>query len=373
MNPRSWVLAALVVAGCEEDQSGLPIAGENGSGPNRGRTAFIPPAECKDAPVPPPTLVCTGLYADLASKTLAAGVRAYVPAIPLWSDAAEKTRWIGLPAGTTIDASDPDEWVFPVGTKLWKEFSLAGRRIETRLWQKVSPTFWTHAAYAWNEDETAARLSMGGDIPLGDGTYHIPTDDECEKCHRGRTEHILGFGAVELGLEGADGVTLDTLSSEGLLSPPPAATHLIIGDDGTGAAAPALGWMHVNCGVPCHNDNPRATAQPSGLRLRLSPADLDGRPVTDLDVRTTTLGVTVQAANWSGRVRIIPGNPTDSLLYDLVAHRGEGKQMPPFASRIVDPAAVAQIEAWIRAMPAAHHPDAAATAAGEPAGPHWTQ
>jgi hypothetical protein len=34
-----------------------------------------------------------------------------------------------------------------------------------------------------------------------------------------------------------------------------------------------------------------------------------------------------------------------------VSHRGEGKQMPPFASRLVDDASVALIEAWIRAMP----------------------
>jgi len=73
-----------------------------------------------------------------------------------------------------------------------------GRRVETRLWQKVRDQFWVDATYAWNGDESAAVQSGGGDIPFAGGIYHIPTQDECEKCHRGRTEHILGFEQVEL-------------------------------------------------------------------------------------------------------------------------------------------------------------------------------
>ncbi len=80
---------------------------------------------CANGAVPPSTLACTGLYADIVTKTLAPGVRFYAPAVPLWSDAAQKGRWIQLPAGTQIDASDPNEWTFPVGTKVWKEFSKA--------------------------------------------------------------------------------------------------------------------------------------------------------------------------------------------------------------------------------------------------------
>jgi hypothetical protein len=347
MNRCPFILAVFVLAACDERE------------PPVGGVVFTLPPECADAPVPPPSLVCTGLFADVANKTVAPGVREYAPALSLWSDGADKRRWIGLPEGTTIDASDPNEWVFPVGTRFWKEFSQDGRRVETRLWQKLTPTFWANAAYAWNEEETEATRTVGGDIPFGDATYHIPTDDECEKCHRGRTEKILGFGAVELGLAGASGVTLEMLAAEGVLDPLPASTNLTIGDDGTGAAAPALGWMHVNCGTTCHNGNSRAMGYPSGLRLRLDPNDLDGRPLTDIEPRTTSLGVTVQAANWRGRVRIIPGNPIDSLLYDLISHRGEGQQMPPFATRVVDEAGVALVEEWIRRLPPPQ-PDAGA-------------
>jgi hypothetical protein len=353
-------LAGLLFGGCSEVEPPVWDAGDPGGLPPE---SFVLPAHCDRARQPPETLECTGLYSDIGLKILAPGVRGYTPAFALWSDGAEKNRWISLPPGTTIDGTDPKEWVFPVGTKLWKEFVMEGRRVETRLWQKASPTFWVNGTYAWNAEESAATRNGGGDIPFGSGTYHIPTQDECEKCHRGRTEHILGFGAVELGLPGAAGMTLETLAAEGLLSPPPASTSLTIGDDGTGAAAPALGWLHANCGATCHNENQLAPAFQAGMRLRLDPAHLDGRPVADLPLITTTIGVTVQAASWRGRVRIVAGDPEQSLLYSLISRRGSGMQMPPVASNVVDQENVARVGEWIRRMAAppapADPPDAA--------------
>src|SRR5690554_4584581 len=66
----------------------------------------------------PATLRGTGLYAD--EDTLADGVIAFEVAWPLWSDGSTKERFLWLPEGTAIDASDPDRWAFPVGTKAWK-------------------------------------------------------------------------------------------------------------------------------------------------------------------------------------------------------------------------------------------------------------
>src|SRR5579863_72612 len=45
--------------------------------------------DCSNQSVPPSTLECTGLYSDIATKTLAAGVQSYAPAVPLWSDGAQ--------------------------------------------------------------------------------------------------------------------------------------------------------------------------------------------------------------------------------------------------------------------------------------------
>jgi hypothetical protein len=340
-------------SGDASPDSGVP-AGEAG----------LPPA-CANESVPPSTLVCTGLYADIATKILASGVQFFQPAVPLWSDNAQKTRWIQLPPGTRIDASDPNEWRFPIGTKVWKEFSKNGRRIETRLFQKVDngpPPIWAHTAYAWNADESAAIASGGGDIVLDSdgGTYHIPTFAECEKCHNGRTDNLLGFEQVSLGMQGAQGLTLPELINQRLIAPLPTQIQLTIGDDGTGVAAPALAWIHINCGVSCHNGNSSSSAYARGMRLRLDPTLLDGRPVTaaEFDSLSTTIGARATSTQWVAPVhwtRIVPGDPNQSLLVQLISHRGTNNpakgQMPPIATSIVDTVDVASVVEWVSRIP----------------------
>jgi hypothetical protein len=362
-------LVGAPVGGAAGGVGGAATTGDGSSSSEGGASAA-----CAGESVPPSTLACTGLYTDIVAKTLAPGVRSYTPAVPLWADGAEKARWIALPPGTQIDVTNPSEWTFPVGTKVWKEFSKYGKRVETRLFQKVSagpPPYWVHTTYAWNADESAAITSGGGDITLepDGGTYHIPTFAECEECHNGRTDHILGFEQVSLGLAGAAGLTLAELVSEGLVTPAPSQTTLTIGDDGTGADAPALAWLHINCGVTCHNTNSNSTAYQAGMHLRLDPALLDGRQVTisTFDPLSTTIGVPAVSAAWVEPVqwtRIVPGDPTDSLLVQLISNRGTdnvvGGQMPPIASLVVDTADVANVVAWVSKMPGAPGSDAGA-------------
>src|SRR4051812_6813468 len=106
--------------------------------------ACDPPDACDDiAPselaLVPILLSQTGLYADIGSELVADGVLPFAPAFPLWSDGADKRRYVFLPPGQVIDSSRMDSWGFPEGTKLWKELTRDGVRIETRLLQKVGP------------------------------------------------------------------------------------------------------------------------------------------------------------------------------------------------------------------------------------------
>src|SRR5262245_15290995 len=80
----------------------------------------------------------TGLYRDIVAKTVMDDLVAYQPAYPLWSDGAAKRRWMRLPPGTRIDTSDAEHWRFPVGTRFFKEFSLDGVLLETRLIERVA-------------------------------------------------------------------------------------------------------------------------------------------------------------------------------------------------------------------------------------------
>src|SRR5687767_9983187 len=136
--------------------------------------AFLTPVEViaqTPATSPPRNLQDTGLYADFKTLQVDSKHLAFSPQYPLWSDGAAKRRWISLPPGTVIDGSDPDAWVFPVGTRFWKEFSFDGQRVETRYLERQADGQWLYAAYAWSPDGREAHLAPDrgrmGVYPLG--------------------------------------------------------------------------------------------------------------------------------------------------------------------------------------------------------------
>lgn len=322
-------------------------------------------ADCPDAGASlgaPKDLRCTGLYAPGPSSTIASDVREYAPAHPLWSDSAEKTRWVRLPPGQKIDTSDMDEWTFPVGTKFWKQFVLGGKKIETRFLWKVDASTWLKTTYKWDAAESTATRFDSGEWPGasgGDaGAYEIPSAAKCSQCHGGRKDQVLGFEAVNLGLPGATGITLASLVSDGLLTNPPPATSLTIPEDTTGVAGPALGWLHSNCGITCHSKSPGASCGFKGMVLRLAydelhPSDGGAASVKSLKAYTTTYEVTASLAPAPDK-RIAHGNPSGSAISYLIGRRdptNANGQMPPLASHQVDTAHVDAVNAWISALP----------------------
>jgi hypothetical protein len=367
--------AALYTGCSDSEEQPLVTAGVDASSADRviavpeagGDVAVDAPAEppCADAGgAAPQELRCTGLYASFAQKTLAPGVRPYAPAVPFWSDGAEKERWLYLPPGTTIDTSNLDEWVFPVGTKVWKQFSIGGVRIETRLFWKVDPTRWVRTTYRWSADgqTSATRLDLGQKDVVG--SYEIPQAIDCDTCHVGKKDRLLGVELVNLGLPGATGVTLADLADGGLLTAPPPATTITLPNDVTGVAPAALGWLHANCGS-CHARSTDATAFFTGFYARLTAAQLfpDGgaASVTSLDPYATTANVAATQPQYTplGFPRIAPGDADHSLLAYLAGRRdtpdagadaGSG-QIPPLLTHVVDDAGVGKLRAWINGMP----------------------
>jgi hypothetical protein len=157
---------------------------------------------------------------------------------------------------------------------------------------------------------------------------------------------------ISLAQPGAGGMTLRKLIDERMIAPEPEREELEIGDDGTGLAGQALGWLHINCGVSCHNDNQNSEAYVSGLRMKLDPAQLDGRSSADFEILRTTVGVPAKTPRWNNQQRIVAGSPEQSLLYQLASVRrpGENNQMPPIATRVVPAENVQVLADWIRAM-----------------------
>ena len=144
--------------------------------------------------------------------------------VVLWSDGAEKSRFLMLPPDTTIDTHDWDHWIFPVDTKLFKEFRLDGRLVETRMLWKQSDTTWITTTYLWDDTGLAATRNTSTTGIILDSGYEIPTDKDCGKCHHGGSDYVLGVEAVAMGLSTAQGHRLRELVDAGLLSNPPVDT-----------------------------------------------------------------------------------------------------------------------------------------------------
>jgi hypothetical protein len=330
----------------------LTTADDAASQPAAVTDGVLPGCEATDSA--PDDLRCTGLYADFGAKTLSIRARSFTPAVAFWSDGADKTRWVDLPDGAQIDTASMDEWKYPVGTKVWKEFKVAGRRVETRFMQKVEGERWLQAAYVWSADEaTATRQTEGATVDLGGGKdYVVPKSSECNDCHKGRKDKLLGFEAVSIGQPGASGLNLAALVAEGRLSAPPAKTSVTIPDDGTGHAADALAWLHVSCGTSCHTGTSLGTAYGTGMRLRIGWDEIAGKPPAEWEIVKSTVGVAVRSPTWAGELRIAPGDPSASVVLRLLGQRGNA-QMPPIATRVVDEKGKAAVLAWISAMPSA--------------------
>jgi hypothetical protein len=297
----------------------------------------------------PVELGCTGLYSNWPSRTVASDVRAYSPGYTLFSDGAEKRRWIHLPPTTTIDTSNMDEWAFPVGTKLWKEFRLGGGGglVETRLLWKRGAGDWYRTTYAWSGDGTSATELTTGQTNVDGGTYEIPSQTMCDTCHQGRIDGVLGFEAVSLAASGASGLTMNELLVEGLVTNAPAAPVVVPGDATTSAA---LGWLHANCGEACHNRSPQAFAGPTGLFMRLEVATLGSPQSTDTWQTAVNVPSGFQPYPGAGFVRIAPNDTSRSAIYFRANFRddmGQGFQMPPIDTHVIDTSDVAALAAWI--------------------------
>lgn len=327
-----------------------------------GRTAIV---RAGDGPAarPPARLSETGLYSDIAAGRIDPANRPYSPQYPLWSDGASKSRWVYLPPGSTIDARNTDGWVFPDGTKFWKEFAFGGRRVETRLLWKVGDEAWIFATYVWNEAQTEADLAPETGLPrhveIAPGKRHsIPAVLDCRACHDSRRTEVLGFTALQLSTDrdpGAphaeplspDMVTLRTLVDEGRLSP--ARRDLVERPPRIAADEPrtrsVLGYLAANCGS-CHSTT--SPIAPLGLHLQHVSGPTDPRSAAALK---TTVDVESRYAipdSVPGTTRrLAPGAPELSALLHRMRSRRPSSQMPPLGTVLPDEEAIALVTRWI--------------------------
>ena len=309
----------------------------------------------------PLRLTDTGLYASDRAGVIADGVRPFLPQYPLWSDGLTKHRWVALPHGGVIDARSELAWDFPVGTKFWKEFSLSGRKIETRLLWKTSPSHWEAASYVWNEAGTDATLAPLDGVPavaeIASGRWHsIPSRTDCSACHGTTRSGPLGFNALQLSTDRDPNaihgqpltsgmLTLRALVEDGLITPAP--SHFITSPPrirtDNAATRSVLGYLAANCAI-CHNGEPDGAPSGPTLSLRdlLEDADAAAQKLFDHPSAWQVPGV---AEGHS--VVIHPGSAESSALFVRLRSRAPSSQMPPLGTVVRDDQAVDAINRWI--------------------------
>ena len=273
----------------------------------------------------------TELYRDAKQGEVSPEALAYEPRFPLWSDGAEKRRWIRLPPNTRIDTSDPDAWRFPVGTRFWKEFSIDGRVLETRNLIKIGPEpqDWAQGSYAWEADGSDAVSVPEGRRDVLGTAHDIPTAAECSACHAGGASYVLGFSAIQLDAEQL-AVFADRFSDPVVALNPP----------GDRTAAAALGALHANCGH-CHNPKQGRGEVPSCY---------DPSGPFDLSLKTAELGSVEQTGVYRTGVGsvIFPGRPEESPLVLRMGRRGRFVPgMPPLARENLDHETIQLVTDWV--------------------------
>lgn len=304
-----------------------------------------------------------------AEQKPAAGVVPYRLNTPLFSDYAEKLRFVKLPDGKAAQY-DPNEVMdFPVGTTIIKTFyfptdfrdAAKGRRLmETRLLVR-GESGWKALEYVWNDEQTDALLEVAGDRKnvvyvdtegrKHEQEYVIPNLNQCKSCHN-RNEVLIPIGPTARQLNGLIDYgsgpenQLAHWQQTGLLAnltdPKTVARAPVWNDPATGSLADrARIYLDINC-AHCHRaDGPANT---SGLNLSVHEQN-----ATAWGIRKTP----VAAGRGSGNRRydIVPGHPDESILLHRMESTDPGVMMPEVSRKVAHREGIALIREWIQSLP----------------------
>ena len=287
------------------------------------------------APAAPTSLLATGCFDMTSPNGAPAGAVAYDVASPLWSDGADKERFVVIPPGQRGRALPDGDLRLPVGTVAVKTFIVDGRKIETRLLVQHELENWVGYSYAWNEPGTDAELVIGNRMKALDGgkRWYFPSTADCSACHTPAAGYTLGLEAKQLGAAAFDAR---------LVAPTDRVEHEHSPLAGTKSTERSIeerarGYLHANCSM-CHRDG-----SATGL------AELDLHIDVPLD-RTGLCASPKAGAFGIADARVVaPGAPGESVLLHRMKALDEAR-MPKLGSHVVDADAVNLIEEWIRAL-----------------------
>jgi uncharacterized repeat protein (TIGR03806 family) len=303
---------------------------------------------------------------DIADLQPAPGIVPYDLHTPLFSNYAEKARFIKLPAGEKAIYHDSMIFDMPLGTVLIKNFyyphdfrkpELGRRIIETRLLVFLEDG-WKAYAYIWNEKQTEATYEPAGDITEIEYTdpggkkirtsYVIPSQPQCKGCHTvNKSLSPIGIAARHLNgnftYEGHTQNQLQYWQAHGMIDLPATSipANAVWNQVTSGTVEQrARAYLDINCGH-CHHAT--GIANTSGLFLSIH------------ETNPTRIGINktpVAAGRGSGNLKynIEPGSPHKSILVYRMTTTDPGIAMPEIGREQIHREGVELISQWIREM-----------------------
>jgi uncharacterized repeat protein (TIGR03806 family) len=319
---------------------------------NKGVISKLVPAV---APLPPdsfpPLLSATGCVDPGDPTRPAAGLIPYDVNSPLWSDGAEKQRYLAIPDGTTITIGADQDWDLPIGSVAMKTFSVGGKRVETRLFMRHDDGDWAGYTYEWNEDGTDATLLPAGKVKMLDASaaWAYPSRNQCLQCHSKAAGGTIGLETAQLNGDAVYPSThrianqLATLDHIGMFSAPfaQAPTDAARLSDPAGTddlESRARSYLHANCSH-CHR--PMGGGQ----------GTMDLRYTQSLKDTATCNATNTQGPIGEATKLIVPGDPASSIV-SIRLHATDSKRMPPVAVSVTDTTGTSVLDAWITSLTA---------------------
>jgi uncharacterized repeat protein (TIGR03806 family) len=296
-----------------------------------------------------------GFFTGSASKP-SSQLIPYSLGTPLFSDYAEKQRFIYLPMGTSVRVEEASgKLTFPVGTAIIKSFGYDNgsgelKILETRVMLHRADG-WTALPYVWRADGSDADLKLGGKrIPVTfnrpDGesqtiSYAVPNKNQCKQCHSSK-DQLEPIGPILGNMEFPDMAAKGRLLKDSGYNGAPVMAFAKW--DKPAAASVndrAASYLFVNC-AHCHR--PSGSASNSGLFLDRGAHDgasmgINKRPVA--------------AGRGSGGFDFViaPGQPERSILLHRMNSLEADVAMPELGRAAVHAEGLALLNEWVAEMP----------------------
>jgi uncharacterized repeat protein (TIGR03806 family) len=283
----------------------------------------------------------------------------------LFTDYANKYRFLILPQGKVIKYVESEVLDLPVGTVLVKVFALpeiAGNKnsaedklIEVRLLSHTE-SGWLASVYIWHEELKDGFWSLAGKTqefemltPEGmvSSNYKVPSHGQCKTCHNINGDLFpLGPKArnLNLDLSSLDEEKNQLLSwqQQGLLQGLPELAQVPFmpswQDENYSLQARAKAYLDINC-AHCHRKE--GSASLSGMSVEYWRENL-----------SYAHGVCNSAHGWrGGGFDIWPGDSLNSAIPQRMSLSAPADRMPPLGRSLVDVEAVELIRQWIDSLP----------------------